>query len=456
MTVSQLKSDLLIKFEKQRLEIIYPVYSIYDFVKSIDSLLSNFKSVNKTKPWYRLLIINDGLKKEVETKLESYITYLKANKIPVKYLRSHSPPNKATSLEFGMTKSLSNNVMFIEKCCKFDKLNLFLEKCVDDKGKTKLTVFRTETDGSPDFIFFRLNDYKYLNRIITSLRKGSRPESRGNIVIETVSPKRVIPKIIVPDVIVPDVIKENPMEMGVNIPLKGEPFKELPVAIMMTVWGRYDLTKKTIESLHENTEYPFKLVVIDDKSNKKVINLLKEFEEKKMIDKLILREERSTGTAGTQALNDGLKFIRENWLQEIGYIANQDNDFEFHNPYWLRACVDAIEKLQGYKKYKVGAVSVHAENEQVHKTIETIDMKAYSINVKEVIGGGQYLYKKEHFDDLTGGMYYTDTEWQLWKKHLTQGFHVGNITKYISVFTFNWIEHTGAGKRCWDKKRCPA
>lgn len=120
------------------------------------------------------------------------------------------------------------------------------------------------------------------------------------------------------------------------------------VTIMMVTFNRLDLTKKTIESLKQNTKNIINLIIVDNKSTDETVlyldSLEKDKELQKIVSSLILiknKENLGIATARNQAL-----FYAMNKL-ETKYLSTIDNDINVPND-WLNKCIIALENNKIY------------------------------------------------------------------------------------------------------------
>ena len=120
------------------------------------------------------------------------------------------------------------------------------------------------------------------------------------------------------------------------------------VAIMMVTYNRLPLTKKMMDNLFEKTNYPFRLIVVDNGSIDGTPEWLKE------IELTIMSRVASDGNSyciGYRYLlnstNLGIGVGRNQALKiadEYGdeWLSTVDNDVDFP-PNWLKDCIDIME-----------------------------------------------------------------------------------------------------------------
>ncbi|MDB4349448.1 glycosyltransferase family 2 protein [Omnitrophica bacterium] len=141
--------------------------------------------------------------------------------------------------------------------------------------------------------------------------------------------------------------------------------------IIMPVWNHLEITQECINSIFNNTHYPYKLIIIDNGSEKTTANYLKGLRSQGNVR--LIRNEENLGFV--KAVNQGLgasrgayKCIMNNdtvatdgWLGELVNIANLDKE--------------------------IGLVNPSSNNLGQHKGRDTID--SYTIRLKE--SRGQYV-----------------------------------------------------------------
>lgn len=249
-------------------------------------------------------------------------------------------------------------------------------------------------------------------------------------------------------------------------------------AIVMSVWGRKQITEDCIRSLHANTDHPYYLIVVDDGSygsGANVIPMLKQFEKEGLIDKLILLPNHpGIERMGKDAVNKGLRWIYDNLRRQVKYVAIQDNDFLFTDSRWLSVCINALNKcakVRGANGWKIDVVTLNHRNRDpkeggAHETLAAVKVGPYKIDVKADIGGGQYVYRMCHFVGMGGGngnvsgMMYgkeENSDWHFFARHLKRKHHCGHIRAVgKETTTTKFLNHRGDLHRVWGKTECPA
>lgn len=104
-------------------------------------------------------------------------------------------------------------------------------------------------------------------------------------------------------------------------------------SITLIVYNRLSYTKMTVESLLENTNFPYELIVVDNGSNDDVVNYLMSM--RKNFDHLILNKKN---IGKVNANNIGWR------LSKGDYISTVENDILL-NKDWLKTCIRYIETM---------------------------------------------------------------------------------------------------------------
>ena len=115
--------------------------------------------------------------------------------------------------------------------------------------------------------------------------------------------------------------------------------------IIIPVWNLKDYTKNCVESIIRNTEYPYRLIVIDNGSESKTREYLESLKRDSVLHGYILiRNEENLGY--TKATNQGLEIsdaeyvclhnndtiVMKGWLSEMVRIAESSKDIGIVNP----------------------------------------------------------------------------------------------------------------------------
>jgi len=111
--------------------------------------------------------------------------------------------------------------------------------------------------------------------------------------------------------------------------------KEEPIDVIMLSYNNLELTRQAIESLYAHTNYPFRLIVVDNASDDGTQEYLKSLKYPNLT--LVLEQERDSGYC--EGMNKGLKevkseiygvvqndmiFFEDNWLRELVLTINSD------------------------------------------------------------------------------------------------------------------------------------
>lgn len=119
----------------------------------------------------------------------------------------------------------------------------------------------------------------------------------------------------------------------------------MTVSVMLVTYNRLDLTKQTLESLFQNTDYPFNLIIIDNASVDKTVDYLYERCGEEMVSNQYLKgfvihiNESNLGIAVGR--NQALKISQDDWLSTL------DNDVLVPKG-WLTQCVEILRHNPKY------------------------------------------------------------------------------------------------------------
>jgi glycosyltransferase involved in cell wall biosynthesis len=140
-------------------------------------------------------------------------------------------------------------------------------------------------------------------------------------------------------------------------------------SITFIVFGRYECTKITLESLFRCTKYPYELIVVENRSDEKTREYL--LSQQKKIDHLVLNK----GNVGkVNANNIGWRISRGD------YIATVENDILLTEN-WLSKCIDYLDKIP-----KLGLISPtnHDKDRYERGKTKNYEVIKRRINGKEI------------------------------------------------------------------------
>lgn len=147
--------------------------------------------------------------------------------------------------------------------------------------------------------------------------------------------------------------------------------------IIMPVWNQPEITKDCIESIIGNTDYPFRLILIDNGSGQDTEEYLKKIEEGSQCEIELIRNRENLGFI--KAVNQGLRISRE------PYICIMNND-TIATRGWLKDMVDVMNS-----RSDIGIVNPSSNTSgQFPEEGESID--AYALRLKHHVGNLQELY----------------------------------------------------------------
>lgn len=130
-------------------------------------------------------------------------------------------------------------------------------------------------------------------------------------------------------------------------------------SIMMVTYNRLNLTKQTLKSIFDNTDYPYQLIIIDNGSTDETVNYLYTACGDKMSESGYLKEfkihknDKNLGIA--VARNQAMQMAEYEWLSTI------DNDVLVPKN-WLSDCIKILQRNPKY-----GMLGVNMEGVQYTK-----------------------------------------------------------------------------------------
>src|SRR5262245_36921432 len=104
--------------------------------------------------------------------------------------------------------------------------------------------------------------------------------------------------------------------------------------IIICVWNNKEVTRECIESIAKNTQYPYRLVLIDNASGEETQTYLESLKKDPRFKVIIIRNEENLGN--TKAVNQGLT------ATDAPYVVNLDND-TYVAEGWLTEMVKVAE-----------------------------------------------------------------------------------------------------------------
>ncbi len=141
--------------------------------------------------------------------------------------------------------------------------------------------------------------------------------------------------------------------------------------IIMPVWDQLKLTKRCLESITRHTHYPYRMIIIDNGSDKNVKEYLKDAASQTR--SLLIRNEENLGFI--KAVNQGLK------SSSAEYLCIINNDTVVTDG-WLGEMID-IARL----KKEIGLINPSSNNLGQHTGRDTVD--EYAAKLKQL--KGQYI-----------------------------------------------------------------
>jgi GT2 family glycosyltransferase len=107
--------------------------------------------------------------------------------------------------------------------------------------------------------------------------------------------------------------------------------------IVIPVWNQLEATKACLESIIENTDYPYRVIIVDNKSDEPTASFLRSFSEQHSEKVLLIRSQENLGYI--RGTNLGMK------ASTGGYVCLLNNDTVVY-PAWLSAMIE-VAGLEG-------------------------------------------------------------------------------------------------------------
>jgi GT2 family glycosyltransferase len=147
--------------------------------------------------------------------------------------------------------------------------------------------------------------------------------------------------------------------------------------IIIPVWNQLDVTKECIESILNNTGYPYRLIIIDNGSDKEAEEYLRTLQQKEGLEAVLIRNNDNKGFV--KAVNRGIE------TSDAAYVCIANNDIVVTGG-WLEEMVNIMETDR-----RIGLVNpssnMSGENPGKGETIEE-----YAKSLKASSGRFQELY----------------------------------------------------------------
>lgn len=151
--------------------------------------------------------------------------------------------------------------------------------------------------------------------------------------------------------------------------------------IIIPVWNQLESTEECISSIIKNTDYPYRLIIIDNGSDEATRSYLALLRADKRLDTVIVRNEKNMGFV--KAANQGLR------ISEAPYICLMNNDTIAAGG-WLTEMVDIMEKNED-----IGILNPSSNTSGQFPKDNSID--EYAASLKSLKGATQELYNARGF-----------------------------------------------------------
>lgn len=138
--------------------------------------------------------------------------------------------------------------------------------------------------------------------------------------------------------------------------------------LIMAVWNEPDITLAAIKSIHEHSNFNYRLIIIDNASDAHTANMLRRLAESREYGEIqVIRNEQNRGWL--KATNQGLEIADGN------YVCLINNDI-IAGPNWLKNCVSTLNRLPD-----VGIANPRGNERSENRVVQ--DVSAYAQKLTE-------------------------------------------------------------------------
>lgn len=203
--------------------------------------------------------------------------------------------------------------------------------------------------------------------------------------------------------------------------------------IVIPVWNMKELTERCVNSIMRHTDFPYRLIVVDNASGDETKKYLEDLSERKDVDARLIRNEENLGNS--KGANQGVR------SSDAEYVCILDND-TIVTDHWLSEMVKAAESDE--KIAIVNPLSNYGAKKPLGRSWDDIAAEIY------LKGSGKYLetaaaigfcflIKREVINDIGvwsedyGPGYFEDTEYSVrairrgYKIAIAQGAYVAHL-----------------------------
>lgn len=162
------------------------------------------------------------------------------------------------------------------------------------------------------------------------------------------------------------------------------------IPLLLLVWNRQEYTEMTLETIVNNTQYPYELHIVDNGSDPKTADWLKSW---------VNSHPSIIGSYKRNAENLGLSPPTQDFwtaMQERGepWFGKIDNDIEFPDG-WLGRLVEVMEKCPTVGVASVCHYARDFEREVVSGASPVTEVNGVQYQVRTHVGGCGYLLRAE-------------------------------------------------------------
>lgn len=237
-----------------------------------------------------------------------------------------------------------------------------------------------------------------------------------------------------------------------------EKFNGVQCDIILPVCDQYDFTKKCIESIIENTDTPYRLIVINNGKNPNTRRLLEDLSDRQDVEVAVVNNEHNIGWV--KALNKGIELskapyicfqnddtvVTRGWLRKMINILNLKEEFGLINPTWEGRPKDV----------SIDRYNDMLEKKQKERYIETDWCRGFSVVLKRAvvdrIGKIDERYGLAYFDDVDYSVTAIEAGFIALRALDTYVYHHRNVTFFEILKGPGWNELHEKNKLIYYKK----
>jgi len=190
------------------------------------------------------------------------------------------------------------------------------------------------------------------------------------------------------------------------------------IDIIIPCYNSEETIERALESLAEQTNRDFNVIIVDDGSSDKTVEVAEGCASKNGLSLITVTHEVNKGTAA--AMNTGVSASANDWITFLGSDDRLDRS-------WLDDMIAVKEREPEYDVYACTAYLIDTDGVSIHhkKGMDSGEIKLSDIYVRNMILSAGCFVKRQMFCDVGGftvGMYNED--YDLWMRVLAKGYKI--------------------------------